>query len=472
MLLKKRLFLLLMLLSLLGLAAFFIYSKDKTIESSWQENTVEPFKWWYQINWQKQAIGWASLELKRSETFITIIEEDFITGRVQSERMEFKFKRQLQFLNKEPYQLHSIVINSQEPSLNIHKLGLNQQEFRVTETRNNKESTASFPKVEYYLKDYLAKFLWANRKGSEPIMISKEFNNDDYGLHYSRYERYAVNDLGLTLARHQLQNTDQLNDSYQSQTSILSFAENGKLVREEKPNGMSYVSSQGKVSLNPEMQRDLYLSSGIKVNQALGNVGDILSLSLQIIPNEAIDRFSSHPAIIIENNLLRLNDGYHYTGAYQAKLAEAHPRAKGLAQTLTIGAGSDEQKVKTLIKYVHDELSYQTLPSSFEIDDILDSKIGDCTEHALLLTEMLNGIGIPARQVSGLIYLGDAKQQFGGHVWVEVFLNQQWQAIDPTWNLFKVTATHLPLQIGAVKTPEILKNTSSLEFKVQNIAYK
>ena len=45
---------------------------------------------------------------------------------------------------------------------------------------------------------------------------------------------------------------------------------------------------------------------------------------------------------------------------------------------------------------------------------------------------MCRAAGIPSRVVIGLVYV---KQQtgFGFHMWDEVYVNQRWVAIDPTW---------------------------------------
>lgn len=54
---------------------------------------------------------------------------------------------------------------------------------------------------------------------------------------------------------------------------------------------------------------------------------------------------------------------------------------------------------------------------------------GDCTEHAVLLATLLRIKGIPTRVVSGLVQV---ENQFGfqGHMWVEAFVNDQWEPFD------------------------------------------
>ncbi|NVJ68213.1 MAG: transglutaminase domain-containing protein [Gammaproteobacteria bacterium] len=474
MLKSVKFWLLILLLALIGLTAFFFINKEDKSDSKWQAQSVKPFKNWYQINWQQQAIGWASVELQKNQQLIRIIEEDFIVGRVQAQRMEFRFKRQLNFSAKAPHQLMSFKIESSEPQLTIVKSAHNAKQLLVTENRNGQIKTSVHPAVNYQLSDYLALMAWLEKietlpKATAEILITKELNNDDFGLHYSRYQKVeqanGVND--QLQVKHQLQNSSDLADPYQSQATLLTFDQNQKLLKKKKPNGMNFVASDGKVSINPEMQRDLYVATGIGVDKPLGAIAQIKQLTLQI-PNSSIPEFQSHPALNLASNRLHLVKGYQYPSAFLPKASKAHQRATKIAQKLIRDVDGESSKIKLLTQYVYDFVNYQTLPSSFEVDDILDNRIGDCTEHALLLTEMLNGAGIPARQVSGLIYLGDDKQKFGGHVWVEAYYDGYWHAIDPTWNLTEVTAAHIPLLIGANKTPKILQKATSWRFKLQS----
>ena len=69
---------------------------------------------------------------------------------------------------------------------------------------------------------------------------------------------------------------------------------------------------------------------------------------------------------------------------------------------------------------------------------------GDCTEHAVLAAAMCRAVGIPARVVIGLIYV-DELNGFGFHMWNEVFINDRWVALDPSWDQSTVDAVHIKL---------------------------
>jgi hypothetical protein len=57
--------------------------------------------------------------------------------------------------------------------------------------------------------------------------------------------------------------------------------------------------------------------------------------------------------------------------------------------------------------------------------EVAVTKEGDCSEHGVLLSAMLRADGIPARAVSGLIYVDQFMQEqrvFGYHMWVQALM--------------------------------------------------
>lgn len=75
---------------------------------------------------------------------------------------------------------------------------------------------------------------------------------------------------------------------------------------------------------------------------------------------------------------------------------------------------------------------------------VLDSKQGDCNEHAVLFTALARAAGLPARVAAGVVYLDSA---FYYHAWAEVWLGQ-WVAVDPVLQQFPADATHIKFVEG------------------------
>lgn len=96
-------------------------------------------------------------------------------------------------------------------------------------------------------------------------------------------------------------------------------------------------------------------------------------------------------------------------------------------------------------QYVAEKLTKKNfstaLASAAEVAERLE---GDCTEHAVLLAAMLRAKQIPSRVVVGFVY-ADRLGAFGGHMWTEAFLDDQWVPLDGTLGLGGIGASHIKL---------------------------
>jgi hypothetical protein len=81
--------------------------------------------------------------------------------------------------------------------------------------------------------------------------------------------------------------------------------------------------------------------------------------------------------------------------------------------------------------------------------EVAKSLEGDCTEHAVLLAAMLRAKQIPSRIVVGLVY-AERMFAFGGHMWTEAYLNDQWIPLDATLGLGGIGAAHIKLATSSL----------------------
>ena len=100
------------------------------------------------------------------------------------------------------------------------------------------------------------------------------------------------------------------------------------------------------------------------------------------------------------------------------------------------GEKDDIEKIYKLAKFVDDYIEDDYESNANSIFDIIERKRGDCSEHALLFTNLARAAGFHAREVGGWVYDGIGK--FMPHAWVEVAIktnnNFYWLPVDPTWN--------------------------------------
>jgi len=79
--------------------------------------------------------------------------------------------------------------------------------------------------------------------------------------------------------------------------------------------------------------------------------------------------------------------------------------------------------------------------------EVLESLEGDCTEHSVLFIGLARAVGLPAREVAGLIYVEGSQPGFYFHQWATVWLGE-WVDVDPTFNQLPVDVTHIKLSEG------------------------
>jgi hypothetical protein len=79
--------------------------------------------------------------------------------------------------------------------------------------------------------------------------------------------------------------------------------------------------------------------------------------------------------------------------------------------------------------------------------EVLRSRSGDCSEHAVLAAALCRAVGVPSRVVSGIVH---ADGRFAYHMWIEVWAGGDWYALDPTIGAGSVDATHIKLAASSL----------------------
>lgn len=124
-----------------------------------------------------------------------------------------------------------------------------------------------------------------------------------------------------------------------------------------------------------------------------------------------------------------------------------------------------DPKVMTqkLIEWVNDSVAKAVTLGVPNALAIARSRKGDANEHTQLFVALSRSIGVPARFVSGLMYLNG---KFYYHSWAEVWLGD-WVAVDPTFGQFPADASHLRFVIGGLsRQTELLQLMGNLKIKV------
>jgi transglutaminase-like putative cysteine protease len=122
---------------------------------------------------------------------------------------------------------------------------------------------------------------------------------------------------------------------------------------------------------------------------------------------------------------------------------------KQLAVRAVGDAKSDREKVQKILAFtdffIRDSMDTEPLT----VMDLIKSRKGDCSAHALLFTTLARAAGIPSHEASGWMFMGNEYKTFGGHAWNEVLLDGAWLPVDPLWGQMQLDAGHIQQHAGA-----------------------
>lgn len=126
------------------------------------------------------------------------------------------------------------------------------------------------------------------------------------------------------------------------------------------------------------------------------------------------------------------------------------PQVHAFAKQITGDATNDLQRMRRLRSYISDYISKKGLDVGYASAlETMESRNGDCTEHAVLLTALARSMGIPARVVTGIVYverMGGMSRVFVPHAWTQAFINGRWISFDSAQRRFD--STHIALGVG------------------------
>jgi hypothetical protein len=112
-----------------------------------------------------------------------------------------------------------------------------------------------------------------------------------------------------------------------------------------------------------------------------------------------------------------------------------HEAVADLARQAIAGATDAAQAAMKIEQFVHEYITTKDLSVGYATAaEVVASRQGDCTEHAVLAGAMCRSVGIPARLVAGVAYtpaFASRLEIFVPHMWVQVNINGQWMDIDP-----------------------------------------
>jgi hypothetical protein len=128
------------------------------------------------------------------------------------------------------------------------------------------------------------------------------------------------------------------------------------------------------------------------------------------------------------------------------------PAIRGAASKAVAGARDAWGAAVQLQRWVHENVRGKNLNTAFaSAAEVLTTREGDCTEHAVLLAALLRAVGLPARVVAGLVAYDGA---FVGHMWTEVYAGK-WLPLDATRSASRVGPDHIGLSVSSLGSASV-----------------
>ncbi len=440
---------------------------------------------WFGVYVLNQKIGYARSTFARiddakSPGYRVSIE---ISARITAAgvKAELDFGESQEFEAQAPYALRSgRSLESDGKSKQTIELTRVANGFRVDTTVGNDMRSRQVPAIDFTLADALTPLVWV-RKGPKPgaTLVTRNFDFDDLKIdreireHLSAKEATAA---GVKVTYHELKVTL----PKENLTGTERYDQSGKLIN-GKMGGVFELRLESEAQAKDLGKSvDLFVLGTVKIDKPLGEATQVTDLVVEVAGKEAgvlrpgprqtiaqeqgktVVRLGKAHANPVKASPKEIQDSLEETATYPL----THPKVQALVKEAVGDASTPEEKVKRLVRFVHRYIQPSYTAQPLTLLDLLEKRKGDCSEYALLFTTLARAAGVPAREVSGLMYMGDAEKAFGPHAWNEVMLDGQWTPIDAAWDQTEVDATHVSFGTGVRGGLEHISTFGSLSFKL------
>lgn len=419
----------------IGLAALVGAQSLLLMQTSATEQLADGFigEKWYSISLGPDQVGYMHNHTYRDDAGDWHF--DATTHFVLATNEPVNLTKRLVFARREPFALQSAAYTSYrdggESSTTVTR---GEQGYHAVVTRGHQTNELALDWT-FTLSDFLAIELWLDTERPQPLAekAAKSVDFDRLQITQRAYRVAEHNAAGYLIenAAPQAATRTQLNAEYHpttlSMAGIFDFAESSRAQA---------------LSLNKLRRKTSYL---IPVDQRLVNHTDLKSLTLRL--DYGLEERASLHRLPDEFELrhspvISTGSGRDYVGE-TLPYPISHPSIQAMAQTAL--STDSERQIAKLVNLTHAQLQYSEDRPAGSVLRALEQGRGECTDYADLFTTLARAAGLPARTVFGLAYKDGSQPAFMFHAWNEVFSDNRWQSVDPTWNQTRVDATHIPL---------------------------
>ncbi len=121
--------------------------------------------------------------------------------------------------------------------------------------------------------------------------------------------------------------------------------------------------------------------------------------------------------------------------------------------------------LREVVSFVHRHITDKNYRhGTLSASEALAAQAGDCTEHAVLAVALLRALGVPARNLYGLVLTDNGRFFF--HQWIEAYTGNGWTSADPTFGTVPADAARIILARGNDASIEERENLSLMTLRL------
>lgn len=252
---------------------------------------------------------------------------------------------------------------------------------------------------------------------------------------------------------------------YQGATQLAWIGENGEVIREKGLLGFSLEKTTRKdalFGLLAESSQDLTEIASVKSNIIFENPLKLERIKVEISGINTKDVHIESGRQVLKDNVLiiqkedltKLPDVINNMNTIPDRFVKPepfiesdHPKILNLVEKIVTEDDTPLEKANKLMTWVHKNIEKRPVLSLPDALATLINKVGDCNEHAVLLTALLRAAGIPARIEAGLVYLNG---RFYYHAWNLLYIGN-WITADSLFGQLPADVTHIRFSSGTMQ---------------------
>jgi len=462
-LISKSILFILILLIIIGSYFYVLYLP-------WKPHWLDGQTFWYQLYWKGDKVGFVqvSYDFQQDGNF-QVNQLTSVKTINRGEKLELN-EREILTFDSNNGELITTFYKRQQGDYQEHtQLDLINGNLVGDRYLNQQITSVNLKQDGYNLNEYLRLMHWPSEKPQlNDTLITRRLDFGELSLNKTTYQVLEINPT-----------TDELligfHEKNRSWNGTIELSSSGTPKRYAVERLVEQRLSTKEQALEAYIPSDYYFSQIIRLDKPLGDVHKLKSIHLSSLKLSEFGIVDDQRQFIDSNNLLQINRKNAFKDVLNhdelTYLQQPYNKELVLLSKKVVGK-SDEtvDKIAKLLEFVSNYLIDAPVTHPMTISTILQQRKGDCTEHTRLFIAMARALEIPARKIEGLVYLGDEIQGFGGHVWSEVVIGDHWVAVDPTWNLQQLSATHI--QLDNNNKDELfnkMHKNSALSFRLEKI---